>query len=72
MPVVPGEYEFTCAECEGEGEYGVGDKEYGDFELVTCDRCYGDGKVIVDEDEAEELIELGATPDLAPAGFSED
>lgn len=72
MAVVPGEYVFTCGECDGEGEIEVGNRDYGDHEVVQCPDCYGAGEVTVDEEEAAEYIESGADPVRAPAGYSED
>lgn len=57
MALKPGEYVFTCGECDGTGEIEVGNREYGDHDVVECEDCHGTGEVAYDEDEAEELIE---------------
>ena len=76
MTLVPGEYEFTCSECHGDGSLQyvravvdeVGD-ETDEAELVwdRCDDCRGEGTVCVDEEEAAEWIEAGHTPLRSPA-----
>lgn len=72
MAVVPGEYVFTCGECDGEGQIEVGDRDYGDLEWLSCPDCRGAGVVHVDEEEASELIDYGASPLRAPSGYSEE
>lgn len=72
MRIVPGEYVFTCGECDGDGELQVISAN-GNLVGDTCFECDGDGVISVDEDEARELIEDGSwSPLRAPAGFSED
>lgn len=72
MPVVPGEYEFDCGECEGEGSIEV-IVSASRTEWRRCEDCHGEGVLSVDEEEAAEMIEWGgASPRSAPAGFSED
>jgi DnaJ-class molecular chaperone len=72
VAVAPGEYVFTCGECDGKGEIEVGDRDYGDHEWVRCPDCNGDGVLHVDEDQAAELIDCGAWPPRAPDGYSEE
>jgi DnaJ-class molecular chaperone len=70
MELVPGEYEFTCCECDGDGSVqvirGTDDDEPG---LVwdRCDDCRGEGTFIYDEKEAAEAIEAGRTPLRTPS-----
>lgn len=73
MELVPGEYEFTCSECKGDGslQYVRADDETDEQpELVwdKCEECRGDGTVCVDEEEAADWIEVGLTPLRTPAG----
>ncbi|WP_344341424.1 hypothetical protein, partial [Streptomyces rhizosphaericus] len=61
--LAPGEYVFTCGECDGKGEVEVGDRDYGDFDVIQCEDCHGDGEYGVDEEKADELInDLGFDP----------
>lgn len=62
----PGLYVFTCSECDGSGEIEVGNKEYGDHDVIECDICHGSGELEYDEDEAAELIEEGWDPIRTP------
>lgn len=72
MPFVPGEYVFTCGDCDGSGEIEVGCEELGDREWVQCPDCDGDKVRYVDEREAADLVYAGATPIAAPEGYSPD
>jgi len=74
MPLVEGEYQFTCTECD-EGSIQVihgpdDDDETGEPQLVweQCEDCRGEGIVYVDEKAAAEWIESGYTPLRSPAG----
>ncbi|WP_405759823.1 hypothetical protein OG234_15915 [Streptomyces sp. NBC_01420] len=71
MELVPGEYEFTCDECNGDGSVQViraDDNDEAERVWDRCDDCYGEGTVRVDEEEAAEMIEDGGrTPIRTPA-----
>lgn len=69
MTLTPGEYEFTCSECRGDGSLqGVTGDENDEAVIVwiQCEDCHGDGTVCIDEEEAAERIELGHTPIRTP------
>jgi DnaJ-class molecular chaperone len=66
MELVPGEYEFTCDECDGEGSVFTGVEAEGPS-WVRCDDCRGEGRLLVDEEEAAEKIRWGQTPTRTPA-----
>jgi len=73
MTITPGEYEFTCSECRGEGSVqvlvGMIDEatDTPDLRWEKCEDCWGDGTVTVDEtDAAERILELGHTPLRTP------
>lgn len=66
MALTPGLYVFTCGECEGSGEMEVGNRDYGDHQLVPCDECNGTGQMEMDEDEADEAIDNGWDPVSTP------
>lgn len=75
MELVAGEYEFTCAECDGDGNLQylritTETEDDDEPELVwdKCDDCRGEGTVCVDEEEAAEKIKYGQTPIRTPAG----
>lgn len=72
MAVVPGEYVITCAECGGEGQIKVGDRDYGDLEWLSCPECHGASVLHVYEEEAAELIDCGACPLRGPEGYCEE
>ncbi|MEV8248045.1 hypothetical protein AB0R01_30380 [Streptomyces rochei] len=71
MTLVAGEYEFTCDECDGDGnlQYIRITTEDDEPELVwdKCDDCRGEGRLLVDEEEAAEKIRWGQTPTRTPA-----
>ncbi|MFF1400221.1 hypothetical protein ACFVZD_41435 [Streptomyces sp. NPDC058287] len=73
MDLVPGEYEFECDECNGDGNVQVireDDQAPDGCSLFwdQCDDCRGQGTVTMDEDEAAEAIEVsGRTPIRTPA-----
>jgi DnaJ-class molecular chaperone len=70
MQLVPGEYEFECDECHGDGSVQtVRATDGGEAELVwdRCDDCRGQGTVSVDEEEAAEAIKYGRTPLRTPS-----
>ena len=66
MALAPGTYAFECTECEGEGQIEVGDYDYGDHDWVQCDHCHGAGELLVDEDEAAEMVDDGLEPLRGP------
>ncbi|GAA2768524.1 hypothetical protein GCM10010103_75660 [Streptomyces paradoxus] len=73
MELVPGEYEFTCTDCHGDGSVqvlrGIIDEatDEPDHYWDKCDDCRGQGTVCVDEEEAAEKIEYGQTPLRTPS-----
>jgi DnaJ-class molecular chaperone len=71
MTLTPGEYEFTCSECHGDGSLQAvtGDEDDQPIQVwIQCEDCHGDGTVTVDEtDAAERILELGHTPLRTPA-----
>lgn len=72
MDLVPGEYVFTCLECEGDGSIQVitEDEEAPDGVTLTpelCPDCRGEGVEHMDEEEAAEMISLGHTPLRTPS-----
>ncbi|CQR59188.1 sle1_021 (plasmid) [Streptomyces leeuwenhoekii] len=72
MALVAGEYEFTCDECDGDGSVQVTqppEEEGGEPTLGwgSCDDCFGEGRLLVDEEEAAEKIRWGQTPTRTPA-----
>lgn len=66
MTLVEGEYEFTCDECDGEGSVFTGVEAEGPS-WVRCEDCFGDGRLLVNEEEAAEKIRWGQTPTRTPA-----
>jgi DnaJ-class molecular chaperone len=67
MALVPGEYAFECSECNGDGNIEIGPVDHPDHEWVTCPDCHGDGELLVDEDEAAEMIDDGLEPLRGPS-----
>ncbi|MFE7246088.1 hypothetical protein [Streptomyces sp. NPDC057580] len=70
MELVPGEYEFTCYECDGDGSLQVirgTDDDEPELVWDKCDECGGEGTVSYDEEEAAEAIEVGRTPLRRPS-----
>lgn len=70
MELVPGEYEFTCYDCDGDGSVQVvqgTDDDEPELVWDKCDDCRGEGTLIYDEEEAAEAIEVGRTPLRTPS-----
>lgn len=71
MALVPGEYEFTCDECDGDGSLlyaRINDDDEPEQAWDKCDDCHGEGTVVMDEHEAADAIEWGGrTPIRTPA-----
>jgi len=59
MALEMGEYAFECYTCDGDGSVRAGPVEHPRSELVTCPDCDGTGELVVEEDEAPEMIENG-------------
>lgn len=59
MALAMGEYAFECYECNGEGEIEIGPVDDPDHEWVQCDYCDGTGELVVEDDEAGEMIDNG-------------
>ncbi|MFI2354593.1 hypothetical protein ACH5AG_07890 [Streptomyces anulatus] len=62
-PLLPGEYKFPCSECAGDGSVQIGTDEDGPEDgpsWVTCEDCWGQGVVYLDEEEATERLECEA------------
>lgn len=71
MELVPGEYEFSCYECDGDGSVQVvhaNDGEEPELIWAKCEDCRGTGVFLYDETEAAEAIECGRTPLRTPPG----
>ncbi|MEV0642324.1 hypothetical protein AB0I77_46910 [Streptomyces sp. NPDC050619] len=65
MELVPGEYEFPCYECDGDGSVQVirgTDDDEPELVWDKCDDCRGEGTFIYDEQEAAEAIEAHVFP----------
>jgi hypothetical protein len=62
----PGEYTFTCPDCEGDGSVQVIQLD-GELLWERCDRCGSEGFLRVDEEEAAEFVELGTQPLSGPS-----
>ena len=70
MELVPGEYEFTCDECDGDVSVQVirgTDDDEPELVWDKCDECHGEGTVSYNEEEAAEAIEVGRTPLRTPS-----
>lgn len=59
MALAMGEYAFECDECNGAGNIEIGPPDHPDHEWVQCDSCDGTGEIVVEEDEAGEMIDHG-------------
>lgn len=59
MTLAMGEYAFECYECNGDGSIEIGPSDHPDHEWVQCDFCQGSGEILVEEDEAGEMIDFG-------------
>lgn len=71
MALMPGEYTFTCDECDGTGSVQViREDPYApdgcSLGPADCDDCHGEGTVVMDDEEAAEAIKWGRTPIRTP------
>ncbi|MBI1376309.1 MAG: hypothetical protein GC157_02330 [Frankiales bacterium] len=65
MALAPGEYEFTCMDCDGKGIVDVIQVD-GRVLPEDCEDCDGSGVVRLEEDEAQEMVDFGRSPLRGP------